>query len=59
MPNCGKDHVYKVIAHAGKHSKKGGPVLKYKLKEFMEESRFEYYSDMDHGIFLVRMRSEY
>lgn len=58
-PNCGRDHVYKIIAHAGKHSKNGGPVLKYKLKEFLEENRYEYFSDMDHGIFLIRMRAEY
>ena len=58
VPNYGENHIYKIIAHAGKHSK-SGPTLKYALQQFLEESCYEYYSEMEHGVFLVRMRPRY
>jgi len=55
-PNFGnnKDHVFKIIAHAGKHSKHGA-VLKYKIESLVDELDYEYYKDMDNGVFLLRM----
>jgi hypothetical protein len=37
-PNLGngKDHIYKIIAHKGKHSKGRGPVLKYAIQEYLQ-----------------------
>ena len=56
-PNLGNgiDHVYKIIAHAGKHSKKGG-VLKYKIQGLVDDTSYESYKDMDNGVFLLRMQ---
>jgi len=46
--------VFKIIAHAGKHSKQGA-VLKYKISNLIDELDFEYYKDMDNGVFLLRI----
>ena len=50
----GSDHVFKIIAHAGKHSKHGA-VLKYKIESLLDDTDYECYKDMDNGVFLVRM----
>ena len=50
----GSDHVFKIIAHAGKHSKRGA-VLKYKIEGLLDDTDYECYKDMDNGVFLVRM----
>jgi hypothetical protein len=56
-PNTGNgvDHVYKVIAHAGKHSQGQRGVLKYAIKDYLESRGFECYQDMANGVFLVRL----
>lgn len=58
-PNTGnnEDHIYKVIAHRGKHSANGQGVLKFAMKEWLETWGFDHYQNMVDGIFLVRLRS--
>lgn len=47
-------HVYKVIAHAGKHSDQDkGPKLKFAIKKYLDSTSFEKFEDMDNGVFLV------
>jgi hypothetical protein len=55
-PNIGNgiDHVFKIIAHAGKHSKQGA-VLKYKIQSLIDDTSYECHKDMENGVFLVRM----
>ena len=55
-PNVGngKDHIYKVITGAGKHSAKGA-VLKPAIDEMLKSMNFEHYSELDNGVFLVRL----
>ena len=55
-PNVGngKDHIYKVITGAGNHSKKGA-VLKPAIDEMLKSMNFEHYSELQHGVFLVRL----
>ena len=50
----GKDHIYKIIAHRGKHSAKGG-VLKHTIKNYLEQGGYDHYQDMEHGVFLIRL----
>lgn len=59
VPNTenGIDHIYKVIAHRGNHSRNGEGVLKFAIKKWLEDWGFDHYQDMKHGIFLVRLRS--
>ncbi len=38
----GKDHVFKITAHAGKHSV-GKAKLKYAVKEFLEKQKYNHY----------------
>lgn len=52
----GRDHIYKVIAHKGKHSSKRGPVLKFAVKDYLERQGFDHHQDMDHGVFLIRLQ---
>ncbi len=35
----GKDHVFKITAHAGKHSV-GGAKLKFAVKDFLEQNSY-------------------
>jgi hypothetical protein len=55
-PNIGngQDHVFKIIAHAGKHSKNRA-VLKYKIQSFVDDTQYECHKDMENGVFLLRM----
>ena len=56
-PNHSKDdHIFKVIAHAGKHSKHGIAVLKFAIEDLLSNMRCDYYKDMEHGVFLVRIK---
>jgi len=56
-PNTGNgaDHVYKVIAHAGKHSLGRKGVLKCAIKDYLESRGYDHYQDMANGVFLVRL----
>ena len=58
-PNIGNglDHVYKVIAHAGKHSQGGRGVLKHAIQQYLEQRGFDHYQDMTNGVFLVRLQA--
>ena len=57
MPNYREtDHIFKVIAHAGNHSAHGIGVLKFTIKDLLDEMKCDYYSDMVHGVFLVRIK---
>lgn len=55
-PNLGnnRDHIFKIIAHKGKHAKNGA-VLKYKISTYLDNNGYEHHKDMDHGVFLVRL----
>ena len=56
-PNVGNgsDHIFKVAAHAGKHSDKDkGPKLKFAIKEMLENDKYDVFEDMENGTFLVR-----
>ena len=53
-PNLGTDHVYKIIAHKGKHSQRGG-VLKFAIQSWLVEAGYDCHQDMEHGVFLVRL----
>jgi len=48
------NHIFKVIAHAGKHSDYG-PKLKFAIKKKLEEEKREIHVDMENGVFLVRL----
>lgn len=41
----GRNHIYKVIAHAGKHSQ-GRAVLKYAIEKYLQDNQYEYYAEM-------------
>ena len=58
VPNLGnnRDHIYKIIAHKGLHSKRGA-VLKFAVKDYLERNGFEHHQDMEHGVFLVRLQT--
>lgn len=56
-PNSGnnRDHIFKVIAGAGNHSGARGAVLKPAVDRMLKENNYEHYSDLTHGVFLVRL----
>lgn len=56
-PNSGngKDHIFKVITGAGKHSMKGA-VLKPAVHNMLKEMNYEHYAELNNGVFLVRLR---
>lgn len=55
-PNSGngKDHIFKVITGAGKHSSRGA-VLKPAIYTMLKEMNYEHYADLVNGVFLVRL----
>ena len=53
----GKNHVFKVITGAGNGSKRGMPVLKYKVEQYLKEKKFDFYSEINHGNFYVRFKA--
>ena len=55
-PNVGdgKNHIFKIIAGAGKHSS-GKAVLKPAIASWLAEQDYENYADMQNGCFLVRL----
>ena len=56
-PNSGngRDHIFKVITGAGKHSLKGA-VLKPAIHNMLKEMNYEHYAELNNGVFLVRLR---
>ena len=56
-PNSGngKDHIFKVITGAGKHSMKGA-VLKPAIHNMLKDMNYEHYAELNNGVFLVRLR---
>lgn len=56
-PNSGngKDHIFKIITGAGKHSVKKA-VLKPAIYTMLKDNNYEHYADLDNGVFLVRLR---
>lgn len=58
-PNLGDNinHIYKIIAHKGKHSKEGGGILKHQIRALLEDKEYDFHADMDNGVFLVRLQS--
>ena len=49
-------HIFKVAAHAGKHSDADkGPKLKFAIKQMLENDPHPVHSDMENGVFLVRL----
>ena len=55
-PNVGngRDHIFKVIAGAGKHSLRGA-VLKPAIFKMLNDMSYEHYADHQNGVFLVRL----
>ena len=53
-PNHGDSHVFHVITGAGNHSQ-GRAVLKYAVDSWLQAQGFDYYPDITHGQFLVRL----
>ena len=55
-PNTGngKDHIFKVITGAGKHSSRGA-VLKPAIYTMLKDMNYEHYADLVDGVFLVRL----
>ncbi len=47
-------HVFTIIAHKGKHSK-GKPVIKFAVDDYLEKFSYEYFKDMEDGIFCVKL----
>ena len=56
QPNSGnnKDHIFKIIAGAGKHSTRGA-VLKPAVDTMLKSNGYEHYADLQNGVFLVRL----
>lgn len=55
-PNSGngRDHIFKVITGAGKHSKNGA-VLKPAIHLMLKEENYEHFAELKYGVFLVRL----
>ena len=55
-PNWGEMHIFKVAAHAGKHSDADkGPKLKFAIQQMLESETRPVNTDMENGVFLIRM----
>ena len=52
-----KNHIFKVITGAGKHSTRGA-VLKPAVNNMLQEMNYEHYADLTNGVFLVRLVKE-
>ena len=54
-PNFESYHIFKVAAHAGKHSEKDkGPKLKFAILEMLKEEGYFIHEDIENGTYLVR-----
>lgn len=54
-PNWKADqHVFKIICGAGTHSRSGIGMMKLKMKEQLDKMHFDFYDNMNHGVFLIR-----
>ena len=49
----GVNHVFKICSGGGKHCEHVAS-LKFAVKSLLEEKKFDFYEEMNHGIFLVR-----
>ena len=52
--NTGKDHVYKIICGAGKHSNDGAK-LKFHIADMLRDQNYDIYEEKEHGIILVKL----
>ena len=50
------DHIFKIVAHKGNGSAGGIGVLKYAIEDLLKEMQCDYYGDLNHGVFLVRIK---
>ena len=50
----GVDHIFHIVVGAGSHSV-GPAVLKYAVNTYLQTHNFDFYSDLKHGQFLVRL----
>ena len=52
------DQVVKIIAGAGSHTAGGkeNAVLKGAIRDYLSEKSFDYWSDFENGVFLVRIK---
>ena len=58
-PNEGENgHILKIIAGAGHHSRGGIPVLRFKVKKYLEAEEYDFYEVTQHGVFLVKLDVE-
>uniref|UniRef100_A0A7S3CVV6 Smr domain-containing protein n=1 Tax=Strombidium rassoulzadegani TaxID=1082188 RepID=A0A7S3CVV6_9SPIT len=57
VPNVkdGRNHVFKIICGAGKHSQHGA-VLKHKINDLLASKGLDFYPIMEHGTFLVHFQ---
>jgi len=56
-PNTGNgtDHIYNIAAHKGNHSSGKRGVLKFKIKQMLEEQdQLDFSINLNSGIFLIR-----
>ena len=51
----GRDHVYQVIAGAGKHSKDGFAKLKLIIPVWLTDAKYDFVGNHDQGQFLVHL----
>ena len=50
--------MYKIAAHRGNNAKNGKGVIKGEILKLLEKEGYNFYSDLEHGNFLVRLQSE-
>jgi len=57
-PNFETYHIFKVAAHAGKHSAADkGPKLKFAILEMLKEENYFIHTDIANGTYLVRFEA--
>jgi hypothetical protein len=56
-PNQGNgvDHVYKIVGHKGNHTQGGIGKIKGAIDQMLKSSKYNYFTDLNHGYFLVRI----
>ena len=54
----GNDHVFKIICGAGHHSTNRQGVLKVLVQKLLKEKKYDHYSDIGNGVFLVRLSKQ-
>ena len=48
--------MYKIAAHRGNNAKNGKGVIKGEILNLLEDEGYNFYSDLEHGNFLVRLQ---